>query len=55
MFKMIAVVGLAIAGIYGWMVNLVVLYNMNAEAVGELIVRTIGVIVPFIGAVLGYI
>lgn len=55
MFKTIVVIGLVIAGIYGWMVNLVVLYGMNADAVGELIVRTIGVIVPFIGAVLGYI
>jgi len=54
MLKTILVLGFGAAAIYGWIVNIVVLFHLN-EGVGEIVTRAIGVIVPFIGAVLGYI
>jgi hypothetical protein len=44
---------LIMLGLTGWIVNLVKLFHLDAFG-GEAIVRTIGVVVPPIGAILGY-
>jgi hypothetical protein len=46
-----------IAAFIGWVLNIATLFSMPwvAETAGMLVVRVIGVIVPFIGAVLGYV
>jgi hypothetical protein len=46
-----------IAGFVGWVLNIATLFSMPwvSETAGMLVVRVIGVIIPFIGAVLGYV
>ena len=51
--------GLTVLGAFlvGWVLNLVTLFSMSwtSDVIGMLIVRTVGVFVPFIGGVVGYI
>jgi hypothetical protein len=46
-----------VIAVIGWVLNVVELFNMPwvSDVAGEVIVRCIGVIIPFIGAVVGYI
>jgi hypothetical protein len=50
-------IGIFIVAVIGWILNLATLFTMPwvAETAGMLVVRVIGVIIPFIGAVLGFI
>ncbi len=51
----LAVLGLIGAAIYGWFVNLFMIFAMTSETpIGWIIGRVIGVIIPIIGAVLGF-
>lgn len=51
-----AIVAAMVAFAYGWVANLVSLLSLPSlnEHVGEALVRTFGIVVPFIGAVAGY-
>lgn len=47
---------LVIAGIAGWVLNIIQIFNANFSAVdGELVLRVIGIFVAPLGAVLGYL
>lgn len=43
-----------IAGVIGWVLNIVALANMT-EFSGMMAARILGIVVPFIGAILGYL
>ena len=44
-----------VAGIIGWAMNLIAIFSMDSlTPIGMIIGRILGVIIPFIGAVIGY-
>lgn len=52
----LVVMGLLIAGLIGWVLNIVKIVGVDwSTEIGLGIVRVIGVIIPIIGAVLGYV
>jgi hypothetical protein len=52
----LGVIGLWVAAVIGWIMNIFTLYHMSFETItGELIVRIIGIFVAPVGAILGYI
>lgn len=47
--------GVVVAGITGYVMNLIAIFGMNADTpLGWVIGRILGVIIPFIGGVIGY-
>lgn len=45
-----------VLSLYGWLMNLIILWNMPLDPLtGQLIVRIIGIFVAPLGAVLGYV
>lgn len=50
----LGIFALIIAGIVGWILNIVMIFH-DTEFSGMMVVRVIGVFIPIIGAVLGYI
>lgn len=55
-FTIIVTLGALTLGIVGWVLNMLTLFTADSGmAIGELILRVIGVIIPFIGAVLGFV
>jgi len=52
----LAFLALGMAVLYGWVLNLVWLFNADSgDSVGQIIVSVVGVIIPIIGAVHGWI
>ena len=52
----LSVIGLWVAAVIGWIMNIFTLYHMSFETMtGELIVRVIGIFVAPIGAIMGYV
>jgi hypothetical protein len=50
------VIGLWIAAIVGWVMNIVALYHMTFGTItGEMVLRCVGIFVAPIGSVMGYI
>lgn len=50
------VLGITVAAIFGWVMNIISLWHtMDGPLTAKFIVRVIGVFVPVIGAVLGYL
>ena len=48
--------GLIIAGIVGYIMNIIAIFAMNDNTpLGWIIGRILGVILPFIGAIIGYL
>ena len=55
MTKAVLLFGFIIAVVYGWVANIVQIFGLTmADSIGEIIVRVIGVFIPFVGAILGY-
>jgi hypothetical protein len=53
--KALFVLGTLLAALYGWIANIVTIFGLTvADSIGEIVVRVIGVFIPFIGAILGY-
>jgi uncharacterized membrane protein len=53
---MLTVIGIWIAAIVGWVMNLVTLYHMSfATITGELVLRCVGIFVAPIGSVMGFL
>jgi len=48
----LSVFGLAL---FGWINNIVLLFNMDGPVVGETILRVVGIIIAPIGIALGYV
>lgn len=50
-------IGVLILALIGWILNIATVFSSPwvAETAGMLIVRVIGIIIPFIGAVIGYV
>jgi hypothetical protein len=46
---------LLIAGFYGYIKNIVIVLGIDPVATTEYIIRIVGIIVPFIGAIMGYL
>ena len=45
-----------IAGIYGWVMNIVAIANSDFAAIsGILVLRVVGIFLPPLGAVMGYV
>lgn len=57
MIKLLIILALIVGGVAGWIMNLMTIINTASDAVvnGLFIGRVIGVFVPIIGAVLGYV
>ena len=56
LFVALSVIGLWIAAIVGWVMNIVALYHMTFGTItGELVLRCVGIFVAPIGSVMGYI
>ena len=56
LFALLAIVGVWIAGIVGWVMNLVTLYHMSFTTItGELVLRCVGIFVAPIGSVMGFL
>ena len=53
-FKSLAVLSFIGAAIYGYVMNLIFLFNVETFN-GELVLRAIGVAVPPLGAILGFV
>jgi hypothetical protein len=47
--------GLIIAGVYGWIMNIVEITRSEFALTGMMVARVIGVFVPPLGSVLGYL
>jgi len=43
-----------VAGFIGWIMNIVKIFGLSMDNLGEVVVRVIGVFVPFVGAISGY-
>ena len=56
-FSVIAIIGLFIAGIIGWIMNIVTVFGMlgDVTVTTMFVARVVGIFIPIIGAVLGYI
>ena len=52
--KFLCIVGLVLAGIVGWVLNIIQLCHATAFS-GMLVAKVIGVFIPIIGAVLGFV
>lgn len=53
---MLSIIALIIAGIAGWVMNIITIANtMGAELTGLFVLRVAGIFVPFLGAVLGWV
>lgn len=53
---LLAVIGVWIAAIVGWVMNIVTLYHMSfANITGELVLRCVGIFVAPIGSVMGFL
>lgn len=44
-----------VAGVYGWVMNIITLFGGTIDHAGEIIVRVVGIFIPLIGAVAGYV
>jgi hypothetical protein len=52
----ILAIALALATLYGWIVNIIWLLNADSgDSVGQIIVSALGVFIPIIGAIHGWI
>jgi hypothetical protein len=52
----LVIIAVAIAGVVGWVLNIVTLAHSDFSAwTGLLVLRCLGVVVPPLGAVLGYL
>lgn len=51
----IGTVLIILAAGYGWIMNLVILFNMTVIMSGEGVLRILGVIIPPLGSILGYV
>lgn len=45
---------IVVAGFIGWIMNVVKIFGLSMDNLGEIVVRVIGVFVPFVGAIAGY-
>jgi hypothetical protein len=55
MARALFVFSILLAAIYGWIANIITIFGLTiTDSIGEIIVRVIGVFIPFIGAILGY-
>jgi len=53
---LLTVIGVWIAAIVGWVMNIVTLYHMSfATITGELVLRCVGIFVAPIGSVMGFL
>lgn len=53
---MLAIIGLWIAGLVGWVMNIITLYHMSfATITGELVLRCVGIFVAPIGSIMGFL
>jgi hypothetical protein len=48
-------VGILVAGICGYVLNIIALFHAQLVLSGEIILRIVGLVIPFIGAVMGYV
>ena len=56
MIGLLLQMAIAIAGLIGWIANIVIIYHANFSAItGILILRIAGIFVAPLGAVLGYL
>ena len=56
LFAMLAIIGLWIAGIVGWVMNIITLYHMSFATInGELVLRLVGIFVAPIGSIMGFL
>lgn len=56
LFGMLTIIGLWIAGLVGWVMNIMALYHMSfATITGELVLRCVGIFVAPIGSVMGFL
>lgn len=54
-FAGLAIIVAALLGIAGWVMNIVKLFGIETlQFTGELIIRVVGIFIPFIGAIVGY-
>ena len=53
---MLAFVALVIAAVIGWVLNLIILFGSSGQEIGaEFVLRCVGIVIPFVGAVMGYL
>ncbi len=56
LLSFVVILGIIIAGVYGWVMNLVMIMHSDfSHITGLLVIRIIGIFMAPIGAVLGYI
>lgn len=49
-------VGVGIAAVAGWVINILEVFGSNFSVItGELVLRVVGIFIPPIGAVMGYV
>lgn len=46
---------ITIAAIIGWVMNIITLWHMDGELTAKFILRVVGIFIPVVGAVLGYL
>lgn len=52
---LLLVIATFLAGVIGWVWNIVKLFGLTTEQLGELVLRVIGVFLPFVGAIAGWL
>ena len=51
----LTLLGLLIAGLVGWVLNLVAVFSLTLQSpIGWIIGRVVGIFIPIVGAILGY-
>lgn len=52
----VAILAIAVGGGYGWVCNIIALYHSSFPPfTGQLVLRVVGVFIPPVGAVMGYL
>lgn len=55
LLALVAIVAVALLGLVGWVLNIVALFGSDlGEITGMFVLRIVGVVIPFIGAILGW-
>ncbi len=48
--------GVVVAGLIGWVLNIIAVFSLTLQSpIGWIICRVVGIFIPIVGAILGYV
>lgn len=54
-FAILTILAVAVAAAYGWIMNIATLVRWAGDVTAEFLIRVVGIFIPVIGSVMGYL